>query len=141
MRRDGFAALHRSGDAVGIVTTFMLQFDDGDTLHVNANTTAGKVIVEVADKSGNALPHLGFDQCDGVSNVDSTDELVTWGGESSLLAPVAHGTPFQLTFQLHGEARLYSFWVGRSECGSASRGFVAAGSADLPGPRDDRCQQ
>ena len=140
LRRDGFAALHRSGDAVGIVTTFMLQFDDGDTLHVNANTTAGKLIVQVADESGSALPHLSFDQCDGLSNVDSTDEIVTWAGEPSLLATVAHGTPFQLTFQLHGEARLYSFWIGRSDCGPASRGFVAAGSADVPGPRDERCE-
>eukprot|EP01043_Picozoa_sp_COSAG02_P048703 COSAG02_NODE_4813_length_4949_cov_2.146598_4_plen_238_part_00 len=140
LRRDGFAALHPSGGTVGTVSTFMLQFDEGDTLHVNANTSAGRLMVQVEDESGKSLPKLSFHECDGMSNTDSTDEVVTWAGKSALLAAL-EGKPFQLTFELHGEVQLYSFWVGRSECGSASRGFVAAGSADVPGPRDVLCEK
>jgi hypothetical protein len=46
LRRDGFAALHRnlSAGAVGLVNTFLLRFDAGDTLYINANTTYGSAV-------------------------------------------------------------------------------------------------
>jgi hypothetical protein len=140
LRRDGFAALHRnlSAGAVGLVNTFLLRFDAGDTLYINANTTYGKVSVGVADEAGKPLPGLGLAQCDGLSGTDSTEAVVSWAGKAAPLGLLV-GRPFQLTFELHGGAQLYSFWVAEKRCGAASQGFVAAGSADLPGPRDNRC--
>ena len=143
LRRDGFAAMHRNtsdsdGTSIGRLETFLLRFDEGDTLRINANTIAGMVRVQVADEAGQQVPGLGLAQCDGVSDTDSTDVAVTWTGQSALLGSLA-GKPFQLTFELHGDAQLFSFWIGLASCGSASRGFVAAGSAEFPRPRDERC--
>ena len=143
LRRDGFAAVHRNtsnatATATGTLTTFLLRFDRGDTLHVNVNATFGSVRVGLGDENGHQVPSLGLGQCDGVSNTDSTDTVVAWAGKSAVLGSLA-GKPFKLTFELRGDAQLFSFWIGRASCGSASRGFVAAGSAEVPGPRDDRC--
>ena len=123
LRRDGFAAVRPKSNE-GTLTTEPLTFL-GTTLHMNVDSSRGRVEVEVLDRSGRPLE--GYSRADCVPiTTDSTDCLVKWSGDRNLVhatdTPADIGVetrayksrlrkPVRLRFHLR-DASLYSFWVG-----------------------------
>jgi hypothetical protein len=113
LRRDGFCALTAGPDGHGRATTKPLAVR-GDHLHLNAETRNGSLAATVTDlRSG--LQHR-FSLPPGTDGtriafplLDTTDFLRT----------------VELSFELSGEAKLYSFWVG--DAAGDSRGHTASG--------------
>lgn len=89
----------------GRFTTNPLVFE-GRRLVLNHRTAhAGHVLVEVADRKGEALPGRSFAEADALAG-DSLGDTVTWNGTGDLGAEP--GQPVMLRFRLRA-TRLYSF--------------------------------
>ena len=122
LRRDGFASV-RPKSSEGALTTEPLTFL-GTTLHLNVESSRGRVEVEVLDQRGE--PVEGYSRADCVPiSTDSTDHTVKWSGDRDLVhatdtpADIGGETrafrsrlrkPVRLRFYLK-DASLYSFWV------------------------------
>ncbi len=120
LRRDGFYSMD-AGTTEGTLQTRTVTFT-GSHLFVNADTSAGQLLVEALDESGNVLPAFSKGNCNPV-RVNKTLQEVTWAGGNNL-ATLA-GRNVKLKFYLTNGS-LYAFWVTPSPQG-ASYGYVAAG--------------
>ena len=102
LRLDGYVSLGASYDGGSLTTVPVLL--GAKTLHLNAASRWGEIIVEVLGSDGKpvaggiSLPVKG----------DSTDLEVRWPDEAP--HPLSENQPVQLRFKLHN-ARLYSYWV------------------------------
>ncbi len=105
LRMDGFVSL-KGGVEWGSVLTKPVEVS-GDTLHVNADSWRGRVLVEVIDAgSGEAIDGYTKDDC-VAGMVDSIDERVRWRGERDLAE--LRGRTVRLRFHLW-QAELFSYW-------------------------------
>ena len=105
LRMDGFVSL-KGGVEWGSVLTRPVEVS-GDTLHVNADSWRGRVLVEVIDAgSGEAIDGYAKDDC-VAGMVDSIDERVLWRDGRDLAE--LRGRTVRLRFHLW-QAELYSYW-------------------------------
>jgi len=142
LRRDGFASmdwrrddrrprvLSRSGIQGGFLTTRTITFS-GSHLFVNADV-AGELRIEVLDESGRTIAPFARENCKPL-RANSTRARIEWA--AGALGSLA-GRRVKLRFWLD-EGRLYAFWVSAWPSGE-SRGAVAGGGPEFPGPFDDR---
>jgi hypothetical protein len=112
----------------GTLTTRPVRFS-GAHAFVNADVT-GEIKAEVIGADGRAIDGFTLDRSRPVTG-NGTRLVMTWTGSS--LARLA-GTPVRFRFHLK-QARLYAFWVSRSERGE-SGGYVAAGGPGFSGETD-----
>lgn len=111
LRVDGFISLD-ANESAGTVTTRTMTLtktikpDSGD-LHINANASQGKVLVEVLDRGGNVIPGYAMADCLPIQS-NSVGLVVRWRNTKSISALA--GQQVQLRFSLQS-AELYSFWV------------------------------
>jgi hypothetical protein len=138
LRRDGFASVSDQWPAglaraitgpPGTLLTRPLRFS-GSHLFVNADIN-GELKAEVVDAAGRAIDGFTIDRSIAATG-NGTRMAMTWSGGATL-AKLA-GTPIRLRFHLK-QARLYAFWVSRSDRGE-SGGYVAAGGPGFSGERD-----
>ena len=105
LRMDGFVSL-KGGVEWGSVLTRPVEVG-GDTLHVNADSWRGRVLVEVID-AGSGAPIPGYTKEDCIPAIkDSIAERVEWRDGRSLKELA--GRTVRLRFHLW-QAELYSFW-------------------------------
>jgi len=106
LRLDGFAALEANGQR-GSVVTKPFRLDD-DTLEVNADATAGRLLVDVLDAVGQPIEGFTAKMCRSITT-DDLRHKVAWKSEKQLASLV--GQTIRLRFHLEGPAKLYSFQV------------------------------
>jgi hypothetical protein len=129
LRRDGFASMD-AGTEGGLLTTRAVVFN-GQYLFVNANASAGEILVEVLGQDGSVLPSFERKNCQPLRS-DNTCQRVRWNGAEDL----GHLKGRPVTFRFHAtNAELFSFWISPSKSG-ASHGYVAAGGPGFTGPTD-----
>lgn len=137
LRRDGFASVtdqwpsgvpRRVGQARGL-TTRPLVFS-GSHLFVNADID-GDLRVEVLDATGRVIDGFSADRCAPMRG-RGTRLPVSWSGQASLTAIA--GQPVRLRL-IPTQARLFSFWVSRTERGE-SGGYLAAGGPGYRSAKD-----
>lgn len=131
LRRDGFASMD-AGDQSGTLTTRSLSFK-GRHLFVNvdAGSPNGKLLAEIQDESGKAIPPFTTENCIAMQG-DKTRAALNWKGAEDLSA--LSGKIVRIKFTLTS-GQLYAFWVTPDKNG-ASQGFVAAGGPGLTGVID-----
>jgi hypothetical protein len=140
LRRDGFASLSDRWPAgvaraidpqvpPGTITTRPVRFSGGH-LFVNADI-AGELKAEVLDAAGRVIDGFALDRSVAVTG-NHTRLAMRWTGGATLSRLA--DTPVRLRFTL-ARARLFSFWVSRSERGE-SHGYVAAGGPGFSGEID-----
>jgi len=108
-RRDGFVCLVSKED-VGFALTRPLLVT-GESLHVNVNSIAGYLIVEVLDEEGRPIEALGRQNAVPLTQ-DSLNCRTLWRSRTALTHMV--GKRVRLRFWMH-RARLYSFWFHKSQ--------------------------
>ena len=129
LRRDGFASMSAK-DKPGVLTTRPVVFQ-GRYPFVNVDTQGKELRVQLLDENGSVLP--GFSEKAFVPiRGNSVKQAMNWKNQSDLVSLV--GKPVRFQFHLE-QGDLYAFWVSVDQSG-ASRGYVAAGSPDYPGPVD-----
>jgi len=132
LRRDGFASLEAK-EKSGKITTKKLEFS-GDYLFINADSSRGKIYVEVLDQDGVVLSGFSKADCLPVS-INGTKIPVKWK-ERDLKAIGNQAVKFRFYLE---NAGIYSFWVSAEEEGY-SLGYMAAGGPgfykgqDVPKP-------
>ena len=102
LRLDGYVSLSASYDGGSVTTAPVLP--GGDTLHLNAASRWGEIVVEVLGLDGEPVPG-------GVSlpvSGDGVDLEVRWPEDGP--NPLATSDPVQLRFNIRN-ARLYAYWV------------------------------
>ena len=102
LRVDGYVSLNASFDG-GSVTTVPLLLR-GNTLHLNAVSRFGQIVVEILGPNGKPVPG-------GVSEpirANGVDLKVRWA--NALPTAFSGKTPVKLRFRLRN-ARLYSYWI------------------------------
>ena len=105
LRMDGFVSLKGGIEWGSVLTQPVLV--DGETLHVNADSWRGRVLVEVIDAgNGEVIDGYAKDDC-MPGMVDSIDECVRWRGGRELKELA--GRTVRLRFHLW-QAELYSYW-------------------------------
>ena len=109
LRLDGFVSL-KGGVEWGSVLTVPVEVT-GPELRVNVDSWRGRVVAEVLDEHGAALPGYATEDCIPAV-VDSTDHLVRWRDRASLAE--LQGRRVRLRFSLWA-AELYAFWFGPQE--------------------------
>lgn len=129
LRRDGFASMDACAGA-GTLTTRPVTFG-GKYLFVNADTSGGRLEVELLDREGRVIEPFTRKGCVPVA-ADVTRQQVTWASVQDLSAVV--GQPVRFRFHLNA-GRLYAFWVSPDPSG-ASHGYVAAGGPGFTGATD-----
>ena len=129
LRRDGFASMDACAGA-GTLTTRPVTFG-GKYLFVNADTSGGRLEVELLDREGRGIEPFTRKGCVPVA-ADVTRQQVTWVSVQDLSAVV--GQPVRFRFHLNA-GRLYAFWVSPDPSG-ASHGYVAAGGPGFTGATD-----
>jgi len=113
-RLDGFVSLD-AGEAAGIAVTRPLSFEGNRlTLNVAApcqmgSATAGRVLVEIQDAKGRAIPGFSLADCDPIKT-DSVRYVVSWKGNNNL-AQLA-GRVVCLKFKMQN-AKLYALQFSR----------------------------
>ena len=129
LRRDGFVSMGTNGEKKGFLVTEPIVFD-GDYLFVNADLgkKGAEMTVDVLDKDGNPIPGFSDKQSIALKKIDSTKQMVTWKGKSTLTE--LKNQPVRLRFNLTNGAELYSFWISPWETGE-SRGYTAGGGPGL----------
>ena len=105
--RDRWVAAE-SAYEVGRLTTAPLILNGG-SLHLNADTTAGRVRVQLLDLYHRPLPGFGLADCDEFQGEDARAHRISWQGSGDLAALA--GRPIRLRIQLEN-ARLFAFWFG-----------------------------
>jgi hypothetical protein len=129
LRRDGFASM-TAAEKPGELTTRPVVFD-GQFPFVNVNTQDGELTVEILNENGKPITGYEKEQFIPIKG-DFVKQPLKWKGSNNLASLV--GKPVRFRFSL-SKGDLYAFWVSPNEKG-VSRGFVAAGSPDYPGPAD-----
>jgi len=114
LRRDGFCSIED-----GTVRTKRLVFTKGDRLWLNVDAKRGAVKVSASDADGVRLGEATY------ASVDATRLM-------SFALPA--DKPFELTFDVTGGAKLYSFWT--SDAKGRSGGYLAGGSPESKTLRD-----
>ena len=141
LRRDGFASVSdtwppRAPRQIGLrpgLTTRPLTFS-GRHLFVNADVNVdarGELRVEVLDRSGRPIEGFKAEQCVAIRE-DSTKIAVSWSGDADLGRLSGQVVRFRF---VPVKARLFAFWVSRSERGE-SGGFIAGGGPGFSSYRD-----
>ena len=104
LRLDGFASMNASFDG-GSVTTrpFLLA---GDELRVNVKSDYGKLVAELLDLEGKAIPGFASGDCVEILK-DAVSAPINWRGEQDLRK--VRGKPVSIRFSLEN-ARLYAYW-------------------------------
>ncbi len=104
LRLDGFASMNASFDG-GSVTTrpFLLA---GDELRVNVKSDYGKLVAELLDLEGKAIPGFASGDCVEILK-DAVSAPINWRGEQDLRK--LRGKPVSIRFSLEN-ARLYAYW-------------------------------
>ena len=130
LRRDGFASMS-SGGETGVLTTRPVVFK-GAFPFVNVDAGKGELLVEILDENGKTVP--GFEKDWFVPiKIDTVKHPLEWKGTTDL--SVLSGKKVRFRFFIT-QGDLYAFWVSPDVSGT-SQGFVAAGSSDYPGPKDE----
>lgn len=129
LRRDGFASLD-AGPREGTLTTRPVRFR-GRHLAVNVDAPQGRLVAEIVDADGRAVPSFTRADCLPLT-ADRTLQAVQWCGGQDLSALA--GTVVRFRFHLT-QGRLYAFWVSPEATG-ASHGYVAAGGPGFTGSTD-----
>ena len=105
-RLDGFVSIDFDYEG-GIVITEPFIFE-GDTLHLNVNTSAsGEGRVSFLAEDGSQRGGYTLEDC-RIINGDYLDKVVTWGEGKSDVSKF-EGKPIRLKFEFRG-SKLYSFW-------------------------------
>ena len=140
LRRDGFVSLDEPGDnrrvqrvsslPPGTLITRPVRFS-GRHLFVNLAAPSGELRVEILDAAGKTIAPYTAAACVPVRG-DSTSVRVVWSSAPDLAALASR--PVRFKFHLTNGS-LYAFWVS-AEATGASRGYVAAGGPEFPGPID-----
>jgi len=103
LRIDGFVSVN-APLAGGELITKSLNFS-GQKLEINYSTSAaGKVLVELQDADGKAIPGFSLDDCDPIFG-DHIARVVAWKGESDV--GTMAGKPTRIRFEM-SDADLYS---------------------------------
>ena len=129
LRRDGFASMD-AADEEGMLETRPLRFS-GKHLFVNADAGRGQLLAEALDAQGRPIEPFTRTHCRALSK-DSTRAKIAWTGAADLSKLAGQSVRFRFWLT---RASLFAFWVSPDASG-ASRGYVAGGGPDLPGPID-----
>jgi hypothetical protein len=105
-RLDGFVALE-AGPEEGVVETTVLR-GEGGRLVVNADCSRGRLVVEVLDEAGTALPAYSSADCTPVVT-DGVRQGLRWKERNE----VPGDRPIRLRFKFH-QARLFSYTLPAS---------------------------
>jgi hypothetical protein len=105
-RLDGFVSLD-AGKSTGAAVTRPLTFE-GNKLTLNVAAT-GKVLVEVQDEKGSAIPGFSMADCDPIQT-DSIRHVVSWKGSTNLSRLA--GKSVRLKFKMQ-DAKLFALQFSR----------------------------
>jgi hypothetical protein len=105
-RLDGFVSLDAEKETAIAVTRPLIFQGDKLTLNVAA---AGKVLVEIQDEKGNAIPGFSIADCDPIKT-DSVRRVVSWKGNKNLTALA--GKTVRLKFEMI-DAKLFALQFAR----------------------------
>ena len=127
LRRDGFASM-RAGAKEAVLLTHSFCLENG-FLFVNADVSGkkGRLVVEVLDENGTPIPGFTKKECVALVKQNSTKQMVTWRGKSSLSELVGRNIQLQFYFM---QGDVFAYWLSPWRTGE-SGGYTAGGGPGL----------